>query len=130
MIAAVLIAVSVAACAQFALYYWRAIIAGVAAHPVSDRIREAAGISGPVVGAQDFRSILSLYEMAPDLRGPAGNFGILRSYYFAVQMLGRLSPSMANWANAEMAICSRYLAVVVDQHMQRNTAFAAQMRGM
>jgi len=130
MIAAVLIAVSIAALAQFALYYWRAMIAGIAAQPVSERIRGAAGISGPVVGAQDFRSLLSLYELAPDLRGPAGKFGVLRSYYFVVQRLGRLSPSLASWAHAEMTICSRYLAVVVEQHMERNTAFAAQMRGM
>lgn len=130
MIAAVLIAVSVAAFAQFALYYWRAMIAGVAAHPVSDRIRGAAGISSLVIGAQDFRPILSLYGLAPDLRGPGGHFCILRTYFFAVQSLGRLIPSTSKWARAEMCVCARYLAVVVDRHMQRNTACAAQVRGL
>jgi hypothetical protein len=37
---------------------------------------------------------------------------------------------MANWANAEMATCSRYIAVMMEQHLERNMACAAQVRGM
>jgi hypothetical protein len=130
MIAAILFTVSVAAFVQFALYYWRAMLAGVAAQPISDRVRAAAGISSQGVAAQDFRSILSLHELAPELRGPGGSFRAVRSYYAVVQNLGRLIPAMANWANAEMATCSRYLAVLVDQHLERNMVCAAQVRGM
>jgi hypothetical protein len=130
MIAAILFTVSVSAFVQFALYYWRAMLAGVAAQPISDRVRAAAGISSQGVAAQDFRSILSLHELAPELRGPGGSFRAVRSYYAVVQKLGRLIPSMANWANGEMATCSRYLAVLVDQHLERNMVCAAQVRGM
>ena len=52
MIAAILFTVSIVAFAQFGLYYWRAMISGVASQAISDRIRVAAGISA----ATDWRS--------------------------------------------------------------------------
>jgi hypothetical protein len=130
MIATVLFMVSTVAFAQFALYYWRAIIAGVAEQPISNRIRTAAGIAAFQVGPQDFRSILSLHDLAPDLRGPNGSFFGVRAYYAAVEKLGSLIPPMASWANAEMLTCTRYVAVLVDQHLERNNACAAQVRGI
>jgi hypothetical protein len=130
MIAAILFMVSTVALAQFALYYWRAIISGIAAQPISDRIRTAAGITAPQISAQDFRSILSLHDLSPDLRGPNGSFIGVRAYYSVVAKLGSLIPAMADWANAEMLTCSRYVAVLVDQHLERNMACAAQMRGV
>jgi hypothetical protein len=130
MIAAVLFMVSTVAFGQFALYYWRAIIAGVAAQPISDRVRTAAGITALQVGAQDFHNILSLHNLAPDLRGPNGSFCGVRAYYAAVKKVGRLIPAMASWANAEMLTCTRYVAVLVDQHLERNIACAAQVRGI
>jgi hypothetical protein len=130
MIAAILFMVSAVALVQFALYYWRAIISGVAAQPISDRIRMAAGITATQIGTQDFRSILSLHDLSPDLRGPNGSFRSVRAYYSVVEKLGRLMPAMANWANAEMMTCSRYVAVLVDQHLDRNMACAARVRGI
>ena len=130
MIAAILFTVSTVALAQFGLYYWRAIISGVAIQPISDRIRTAAGITAPQIGAQDFRSILSLHDLSPDLRGPNGSFLGVRAYYSMVEKLGRLMPAMASWANAEMLTCSRYVAVLVDQHLERNMVCAAEMRSI
>jgi hypothetical protein len=130
MIAAILFMVSAVALVQFALYYCRAIISGVAAQPISDRIRTAAGIAAQQISARDFRSILSLHDLSPDLRGPNGSFRGIRAYYSVVEKLGRLIPAMASWANAEMLTCSRYLAVLVDQHLERNLACAAQVRGI
>ena len=130
MIPAIIFTVSVVAFAQFGLYYWRATISGIAAQAISDRIRVAAGITHAGIGAQDFRSILILKDLSPDLRGPHGSFTAIRAYYAVVEKLGRIVPTMANWANAEMATCSRYVAVLMDQHLERNMACAAQVRGM
>lgn len=130
MIAAILFTVSIVAFGQFGLYYWRATISGVAAQAISDRIRAAAGISTPSIGARDFRNILILNNLSPDLRGPSGSFTVVRAYYSIVETLGKIVPAMANWSNAEMATCSRYVAVLMDQHLERNMACAAQMRGM
>jgi len=130
MIPAIILTVSVAAFVQFALYYWRAVIAGIAAQPISDRIRTAAGITALQIGARDFRSIVSLHDLSPDLRGPNGSFIGVRAYYSMVEKLGSLIPPMSTWANTEMLTCSRYVAVLVDQHLERNMACAAQVRGI
>jgi hypothetical protein len=130
MIAAILFTVSLVALIQFGVYYWRAVIAGVAANSVSERIRVAAGLSTSTIGAQDFHSILILNDLTPELQGPAGSFRAIRAYYSVIEKLGSIVPAMANWSTAEMATCSRYIAVLMDQHLERNMATAAQMRGI
>lgn len=130
MIAVIIFLVSVVAFAQFGLYYWRATISGIAAEAISDRIRVAAGITHAGIGARDFRSIIILKDLSPDLRGPNGNFAAIRTYYALVEKLASIIPAMASWADAEMATCSRYVAVLMDQHLERNMACAAQVRGM
>jgi len=130
MIAAILFTMSVVALVQFAVYYWRTVISGIATQPISDRIRTAARITATQIGARDFHSILSLHDLSPDLRGPNGSFFRVRAYYSVVEKLGRLMPAMASWANGEMLTCSRYVAVLVDQHLERNMVCAAQVRGM
>lgn len=130
MIAVIICLISVVAFAQFALYYWRATISGVAAQAISDRIRLAAGITHPGIDAQDFRSIIILKDLSPDLNGPSGGFRTIRSYYAVVHKLGSIVPALASWADSEMATCSRYAAVLMDQHLERNMACAAQVRGV
>jgi len=130
MIAVIICLVSVVAFGQFGLYYWRATISGIAAQAVSDRIRVAAGITHASIGAQDFRNIIILKDLSPDLRGPNGSFRAIRTYYAVVEKLGSIVPAMASWADTEMAICSRYVAVLMDQHLERNMVCAAQVRGV
>jgi hypothetical protein len=130
MIAAILFTFSAAVLGKVALSCWRTMISRVAAQRISSRIRVAAGISAPEIGARDFRSILSLHDLAQNLRGPNGGFHAVRAYYAVVESLGSLIPAMANWANRELVTCSRYVAVLVDQHLERNMARAAQIRGI
>jgi hypothetical protein len=130
MIPAILFTISLVALGQFGLYYWRSMISGVAAQAISDRIRAAAGISAPAIGARDFRNILILNNLSPDLRGPSGSFRVIRAYYAAVEKVGSIIPALASWSNSEMTTCSRYVAVLMDQHMERNLVCASQMRGM
>src|SRR5258708_33374768 len=118
MIAAILFMVSAVALVQFALYYWRAIISGVATQPISERIRTAAGITAPQIGAQDFHSILSLHDLSPDLRGPNGSFIGVRDYYSVDEKLGKLMPAGSSWANVRKLTCSSYVTVVVDEQFE------------
>jgi hypothetical protein len=129
MIAAIIFMASVIGVAQFGLYYWRATISGIAAQAISDRILAAAGITHSI-GAQDFRNILILKDLSPDLRGSTGRFLGIRTYYAVVNRIGKILPAMASWADAEMATCSRCVAVLMDQHLERNMVCAAQVRGM
>jgi hypothetical protein len=130
MVAAIIFIVSAVTFGQFALYYWRATISGIAAQEITDRIRLAAGITHAVIDGQDFRNIIMLKDLSPDLRGPSGSLRTIRAYFAVIKTIGRTVPAMANWANAEMATCSRYVAVLMDQHLERNMACAAQMRGV
>jgi hypothetical protein len=130
MIAVIICLVSVVAFAQFGLYYWRATISGVAAQAISDRIRVAAGITHAGINAQDFRNIIILKDLSPDLRGTKGGFRAIRAYYAVIEKLGSIIPAMASWADSEMATCSRYVAVLMDQHLERNMECAAQVRGV
>lgn len=130
MIAAILFCVSAVTCGQFGFYYWRAMILSVSALPVSDRLRVAARIATTQVGSRDFAAIMSTHELVPDLRGPSSSFRAIRTYYAVVEKLGRLIPTLAKWSEAEMITCSRYAAVLVDQHLERNLICAAQIRGI
>jgi hypothetical protein len=105
-------------------------IISVSALPVSDRLRVAARIGATAIGSHDFAAILSTYNLVPDLRGSGGSFRAVQTYYAVVQKLGHMIPAMAKWAEAEMTTCSRYAAVLVDQHLERNVAYAAELRGM
>jgi len=129
MVVAILIAVSLVAFAQIWLHYWRAAISGIAGVAISDRVRVAAGITHEGFGPQDFRNIIILKDLSPDLRGTKVRFRTLRGYYAVVEKLGSTVPGMAGWAESEMATCSRYAAVLMDQHLERNMVCAAQVRG-
>lgn len=131
MIAAILFAISVVGLGQFALYYWRAILAGVAAQPLSDQIRTAAGLAG-AVGPADFNALLNLHEVTPGLKGDNGGLWAVRAYYRVVETFGRLVglglPLVAVWSEREMTTCTRYVAVRVGQRLERNLVCAAEIR--
>jgi hypothetical protein len=130
MIAAMIITASLVAFAQVWLYCWRATISGIAAQAIPDRVRVAAGITDRGIGARDFRNIIILKDLSPDLCGPNKSFMAIRGYYAVVERLGKIIPAVAGLANSEMATCSRYAAVVMDRHLERNILCAAQVRGM
>ncbi len=132
MIAATIFVLSIAALAQLGLFYWRAMIAGVAAEPLSDRVRAVTGVTGNTFSKDDFSSIVSLHEICPELGKGGGGVLAVRIYYRIVVMLdslfGSRSALLSTWANHEMATCSRYVAVKVDQCLERNFSCFAQIR--
>lgn len=132
MFSAMLLTISVVALGQFALYYWRAVLAGVAAQPVSGRVLEAAHVSNGQLSGQDFQLLAELHELTPDLRPSSGGLGTVRVYYRIVGAIGKMAgswlPSLSRWADRESAICARYAAVQIDRRMQANLALAAAIR--
>jgi hypothetical protein len=132
MFSAMLLTISVVALSQFAAYYWRALVMGVAAQPVSERVLEAARINDGELTAQHFKVFAELHELTPDMRpGPSG-LGLVRFYYHAVQILGKVaghfSTSFAEWTERECILCTRYAAVQIDRRLQANLALAASIR--
>jgi hypothetical protein len=67
MFAAMLSAISIMALSQFALYYWRAVLAGAAGQPVSDSILAAAHVGNGHVTGRDFETLVGLHDLTTDL---------------------------------------------------------------
>jgi hypothetical protein len=132
MFAAMLLAISIVALSQFALYYWRAILAGVAAQPVSERVLAAANLDATRMKGQDFEKLAGLHELTPELGPGGGGLTLVRAYYRIVEGLGALSgvrmPAMAEWCERERVICARFAAVQIDRRLQANLALAAALR--
>jgi len=101
---------------------WRLIVGVVANRPVSDRLRQAAGLSGPRAADFSFLETLSTAAGALANTGPRRGTALVRIYYRAVRALGRVLPALAPWSEREMTVCARYLAVQVDRCLASNAA--------
>ena len=132
MFAAMLFAISVVALAQFAAFYWRAMLAGAAAQPVSERVLEAAGVESGELTGRDFRTLVGLHRVTPRLSPSSDGLLSVRLYYRAVDVLGALAstrlPAIAAWSKRETTICARYAAVQIDRRLQANLELAAALR--
>jgi hypothetical protein len=118
---------SVAAGAQFFVGYWRALLDGMAAQPLSEKFFVAAGFQNAAMRAEDFSKLLSLHRLMPDVKAAPNSLWRLRVHYSAMKMLGGL-PAVGAWAQKEMGVCTRCLAVMVDQRLLMNLACAAEAR--
>lgn len=132
MFAYMLFMISVVALSQFALYYWRAILTGVAAQPVSDRVLQAARVENGRFTARDFDTLTGLHDLTPELYPNRGGLGFVRLYHRVVKAIetvaGSRMPVVAAWSERERAVCARYAAVQIDRRLQANLALAASLR--
>ena len=132
MFSAMLLAISIVALSQFALYYWRAVLAGVASQPVSDRVLVAAHVENGRLTPQHFETLAGLHDLTPDLNPSRSSLGLVRVYYRFIEgldaILGKGIPTFAVWSERERAICARYAAVLVDRRLQANLDLAASLR--
>jgi hypothetical protein len=132
MLSAILLAISIVALSQFALYYWRAVVAGVAAQPISGRVLVAADIGESRIEAQHFGKLSGLLEVTPRLRSGDNGLGLVRFYYHTVRLIGALAgrriPALVAWSQRECGVCARYAAVQIDRRLEANLALAASMR--
>jgi hypothetical protein len=132
MFAAMLFAISVVALSQFALYYWRAVLAAAATQPVSESILSAARVENGRVTGRDFQTFAGLHDLTPDLSPNRGGLGLVRLYYRIVDgmaaIAGHRLPGVAAWCDQELAVCARYAAVQIDLRLQSNMQLAAALR--
>ena len=132
MFAAMLLTISIVALSQFAMYYWRAVLAGVAAQPVSDRVLAAANLDAGNIIGKDFEKLAGLHQLTPNLETSGDGLLLVRAYYRVLEGLAALSnatlPAMAEWCERESVICARFAAVQIDRRLQTNLAMAAALR--
>ncbi len=131
MYSAMLLLVSIVALSQFALYYWRAVLAGVAATPVSDRVLVAAQVENGRLTPKDFQTLSGLHHLTLDLYPNRSGLGLVRLYYKVIEgldvFLGKKIPAFTVWSESERVICARYAAVQVDRRLQANLDLAASL---
>ncbi len=127
-----LLIVSVIAMTQFGVYYWRSLIAGIAAQPVPSRVCMAAGLENDTPAAEDFGALVSLHRLTPGLDGHSDRLSALQLYFSLMGGIRRLTqvhvPAVERWASSEMSTCSRYVAVLLGQRLEQNLACAAEIR--
>jgi hypothetical protein len=127
-----LFAISIVALSQFAIYYWRAVLAAVAGQPVSEHVLEAARVENGRVTGQDFETFAGLHALTPDLRPDRNGLGFVRLYFRVVDAIrdvaGRHMPAVAAWSEHELAVCARYAAVQIDRRLRANLELAATLR--
>jgi hypothetical protein len=129
MFAAILLSVSVVALTQFALYYWRAVLASVAGQPVSEGVLAAARVDNRLVTGEDFETFASLHELTPTLDPRAGGLGFVKTYFSIINKVATMAsdrlPGLASWCDAERTVCAKYAAVQIDMRLQLNLEMAA-----
>lgn len=122
MVSLFILGFAVFALAKLGIAQWRAIWISTANRTLSQSFQATAGIDGEKIEARDFTSILQLGErICPGLRKASPWLAEVSVYYRVVQCLdktlrGRLAP-ISEWASREMQLCSRYVAVVIDQSL-------------
>jgi hypothetical protein len=110
---------------RFAASQWRAIWISSANQPLSDSLQLSAGIDVATISAGDFGRLMNLCDqMSPELKKSTPWLKEVSVYYRAIakleQIIGAKMPSLSAWATQEMQICTRYVAVVLDQNLSMN----------
>ncbi len=138
LIAAFILVISTAAMVQFAVFTWRAGLLRVASEPLLDQVEaDSTEASRNLLNGKDFKEVLARQDLCPDLdTGSAPSLRPVRTYYSllrALHGLGNLivspgAPGFGGWTQREMALCTRYAAVVLSHRVQNNQALAAEAR--
>ncbi len=122
----IVLTLSLAALSQFGLYLWRAAIISVAATSLA-----AQEGSSTLLKNQDFQSLKAIHQICPQLGRAGLRLQFVQAYYQAVKGLASLCqfrmPKVGEWAAVEMNMCTRAVAVLVDQRMRNTQACYAQV---
>ncbi|MFZ0637196.1 MAG: hypothetical protein WA755_11575 [Candidatus Acidiferrales bacterium] len=131
MVTILILVISAAAFAQFAVFSWRAAFLTIAAQPVSDETRAALSLPGSSLETADFQGATQWLALSPSLSGTDLSVWPVRLYYAALRGLGSLTglftASGADWSQREMEACAQYVTVVMDERLRRNRACMAEI---
>ena len=122
MVSLFILGVSAIALIQFAIHQWRAIWISSASQPLSESLHVVTGLDHEVISAADFPSLVGMYDrICPGQRSSTPWLREITRYYWVLSKLkvalSRILPSLSAWATNEMRTCSRWVAVVIDQHL-------------
>jgi hypothetical protein len=135
MTAAIILVLAVMALVQFGISQWRMIWLTTANQPLSDSLRAATGIEAETIGPNDFGKLLGICdEMSPLLKKGTPWLREVKGYYTIVAKLEKsfrsIQPALSTWAAGEMKVCSRYVAVLLDQNLSLDLDQRAAVRSL
>ena len=130
MIAALILAISVAAMLQFFVSYCRSVIAACRKMELSEQAREVTGIENRLVPGDEFHRLVQLVRLCPELGDDGNELRAVRGYYSLLSLLraafGRLAPQVALWAEREREGCAYFAAVALDRRIAYSRALVAR----
>jgi hypothetical protein len=132
MIALLILATSLVALVQFAIFQWRSVWHSVAAQPLSESLQTATGIAGEAIGADQFELLAQTCDrLCPSPTERNVWLRELRMYFRALKALSHMGSSIfseSSWIKSELTACARYAAVVLDQRLSANYAYASELQ--
>jgi hypothetical protein len=122
MIAAVILAVSLAAMLQFFISYCRSLLAASARQPLSAETQDVTGISSRVAArSADFQRVMQLLQLCPERPNDRGGIRAVQLYFRLLNLfratLGRIIPSSRPWTEMQGAQCAYFAAVALDRRI-------------
>jgi hypothetical protein len=132
MIPAFILVFSVVALFRFAISQWRAMWLTVAARPLSDCLQAATGLDGSALRPEDFYLITKTsHYVSPAPRERNVWLREVGVYFKVVSTVEKVAgshvPGIKEWAQSELLSCAKYAAAVLDQRLNANLAYAADM---
>ena len=125
MVAALVMVMSIAGLAQFAISYWRSMLANAAAQAISEDVLLAVGVENREVSGNDFAVLRELHRVSSKA---SGGVGFVRFYHGALRAIALVArpcaAGIANWAEREMTMCSQYVGFLIDQRLQADSSAA------
>jgi hypothetical protein len=129
LIASFIFVLSSAAMFQFAVLSWRSGLMAIAAQPLAFESELVADLSRKALNIGSFHDVRNYQKLCPNLRrggsGPA--LGTVGVYYRLLKVATHLGTSASNWAQNEMATCTRYAAVQLSQRLARTQVLATEL---
>jgi hypothetical protein len=129
MMAAMILVFSVATLLMFFVSYCRSLTAGHSRQPLSEEVRDVAGVGGAVSSAE-YTRIIQLLKLCPERPEDRAGLRAVQIYYDLLQVLqstvARLAPSLKAWTETERAACAYFAAVALDRRISFSREMLAQ----
>ncbi len=130
MIAAIISVISLAAFLQFFISYCRSVIVASQRVPLSEQVRELAGIKNLTVDGEEFYRLRQLLRLCPHRGDDRTEIRAVGTYYGLLKILRdasrRVVPRLTNWAERERQNCSYFIAVALDRRISYSRSLLAE----
>ncbi len=130
MITALILGLSVITLLQFFVSYCRSLIAASSVLPLSDQVRQVAGLGAKEVSGEEFRRLLQLARLCPEPGNDSRALDAVRTYFKLLNMVRgmsrRLVPNLALWTERERSGCAYFVAIALERRIAHSRGLMAQ----